>query len=79
MAARFKIIHDTNANVADMGAMYMHCGKCLKELPEGKSPKLWAWQQCAVTPEGWIQVWCVRHECNISLMKIEPKGKGDGA
>jgi len=90
MAAKFNVIHDTRFTVPDQGNAYMHCGKCLKEMPSGVSPKDYARQQAAITKEGFIQVWCTRHDCNISLMKIEAKadgairvnprkGKGDGA
>jgi hypothetical protein len=53
----------------------MHCGKCLKEMPEGVSPKEYSRQQIAITKEGWFQVWCNRHDINIALIKIEATGE----
>jgi len=50
--------------------MYMHCGKCLKEIPEGKSPKEWCHLQVGWTREG-IQIWCTRHDCNVVHIDFE--------
>jgi len=43
---------------------FIHCRECLKELPEGMSPRDYARLEVGVTPEG-IQVWCKRHEVNV--------------
>ena len=51
-------------------AAYLHCGKCLDELPEGESPQDYARTQAGWTPQG-IQVWCNRHNCNVMHMDFE--------
>jgi len=43
---------------------YMHCRKCLEELPAGVSPQTWSKNECGWTPQG-FQVWCKRHNCNV--------------
>lgn len=45
-------------------SMYLHCGKCLNELPDGVTPMEWSDVQAGWTKEG-IQIWCNRHECNV--------------
>lgn len=49
---------------------YLHCGKCIEELPEGVSPKEYCDTQTGFTPQG-LQVWCNRHECNIVHIDFE--------
>lgn len=43
---------------------YIHCGKCLEELPKKTSPKDYSMVQCGWTKKG-FQVWCNRHDLNI--------------
>ena len=43
---------------------YIHCAKCLNELPVGTSPREWAQHEVGWTRAG-LQVWCRRHECNV--------------
>ena len=51
--------------------IYFHCGKCMDEgIPKGESPKTHQRIQAGWTIEG-IQVWCVRHECNIIHIDFE--------
>jgi hypothetical protein len=50
--------------------LYIHCGKCLKEMPAGTSPKEWNRLQVGWTPMG-LQVWCVRHNCNVMHIDLE--------
>lgn len=55
--------------------LYLHCGLCLDELAIGnidKSPMEYQWIQAGWTKEG-IQLWCVRHECNILHIDFEGK------
>lgn len=49
---------------------YLHCAKCLEEMPKGTAPRDWARVQAGFTPLG-IQVWCNRHECNIVHINFE--------
>lgn len=50
--------------------MYLHCGLCLDEIPEGISPMDWSKSQVGWTKEG-LQVWCNRHECNVMHIDFE--------
>jgi len=56
--------------------MYLHCGKCIDEWkanPEIKtqqSPQDYQKVQAGWTKEG-LQVWCVRHDCNIIHVDFE--------
>lgn len=45
-------------------AAFMHCGRCLNELPAGVSPREWASLEVGWTEHG-LQVWCKRHEINV--------------
>lgn len=49
---------------------YFQCAKCIKELPPGVSPQEWARFNVGFTPQG-IQVWCVRHNCNVAHCDFE--------
>ena len=50
--------------------MYMHCGKCLDEMPDDISPRDFADTQTGWTEKG-LQVWCNRHKCNIVNIDFE--------
>lgn len=49
---------------------YLHCGLCMDECPDGISPR-----DYAQTEVGWsvlgIQLWCIRHNCNIVHIDFE--------
>lgn len=49
---------------------YMACAKCIKERPPGQSMKEFARFNVGFTPLG-IQVWCVRHDCNVVHVDFE--------
>lgn len=49
---------------------FMHCGKCLKEIPKGVSPREYARYECGWTDKGW-QLWCVRHETNVLSIDLD--------
>lgn len=44
---------------------FIHCGKCLKEIPDGISPQEWGQIEVGFTKPG-FQVWCKRHDCNVA-------------
>lgn len=48
---------------------YMHCKRCLAELPPDESPQSYARLQAGWTPEGW-QLWCVRHNMNVIAIDL---------
>ncbi len=49
---------------------FMHCSRCLDEIPEGVSPREWAQLEAGWTNPG-FQVWCKRHELNILHVDFE--------
>jgi hypothetical protein len=49
---------------------FMHCKKCLEELPEDTSPRNWAMLEIGWTVKG-FQVWCKRHEENVIHLDFE--------
>lgn len=49
---------------------YLHCGKCLDELPKGVSPREWASLEVGWTKLG-LQIWCKRHECNVTHINFQ--------
>ena len=60
---------DGPGNDQEIGA-YIHCGKCLHEIPAGTSPVEYARTEIGWTPRG-FQVWCRRHDCNILHVDFE--------
>ncbi len=45
----------------------MHCGRCIEEgVPQDMSPREWARLEVGFTPDGTIQVWCVRHDTEVA-------------
>lgn len=63
--------YETDPHVADNGAAYFHCSKCLEERPNGVSPMGWARQQVAVREDGSVQIRCTRHDLNIAVMTFD--------
>lgn len=55
---------------------YLHCGKCLsewknrREIRTKQSPRDYSKIECGWTKKG-IQIWCVRHSCNILHIDFE--------
>lgn len=43
---------------------YFQCAKCVAEIPSNVTPQDWARFNVGFTKLG-IQVWCVRHNCNV--------------
>ncbi len=48
-------------------SMFLHCKKCLEELPKDTSPREWVRIEAGWTKKG-LQVWCVRHEINVMAL-----------
>lgn len=51
---------------------FMHCGLCLKDRPNGISPRDYSQTETGFTKFG-IQIWCKRHECNIAHIDFQNK------
>jgi hypothetical protein len=49
---------------------FIHCKRCIEELPPSTSPMDWARLSVGFTPQG-IQVWCNRHEINVMHVDFE--------
>lgn len=49
---------------------YLHCGKCIEEIPDGVSPQEWQQFQVGWTEKG-LQIWCRRHDCNVCNIDFE--------
>lgn len=64
-----EITKDTRT-VEDEIEVFMHCGLCLDEKPDGVSPKDWTRLQVGWTVKG-FQVWCFRHEANVIHVDFE--------
>ena len=70
-------MNDQNQGAPDDGpgsdnhiTMFMHCGMCVEEKPGSESPENWARLSVGWTKRG-IQVWCVRHNCNVLHVDFE--------
>lgn len=50
--------------------LFIHCRRCLQEIPEGQSPQTWSRLSVGWTELG-FQVWCNRHEVNIVHVDFE--------
>lgn len=72
MKTKVQFVHDTNPNTPCEILMYTYCGMCLDELPYGMSPKDYAHTQTGWTEKG-FQIWCNRHEVNITNVVVKPK------
>lgn len=49
---------------------YVHCAKCIEELPESESPQSYRRYDIGFSKLG-LQVWCTRHDCNIIHIYFE--------
>lgn len=52
--------------------LFFNCGKCLKEMPDGESPRSYGRIICGWTVKG-FQVWCARHDVNIINLDFNGK------
>lgn len=57
----------TNENAI---VLYLHCGLCLNEKPNGVSMREYGQLEIGTTDLG-FQVWCKRHECNVVHIDYE--------
>jgi len=49
---------------------YIHCKRCLAEIPDGESARTWARFEVGFTGIG-MQIWCTRHQCNVVHIDFE--------
>jgi hypothetical protein len=71
------VTYDVDPRLPDKGHSYMHCALCMRDKPDGITPQKWARQQLAVTKEGQLQLWCVRHDVNIALLEFDVTSDDD--
>jgi hypothetical protein len=49
---------------------YLHCGLCLREIPDGVSPQQFSRIDVGWTEHG-LQIWCRRHNVNVCHIDFE--------
>ena len=63
---RIQVIHNPAFTAPSEIVSYLHCGKCIAELPPDKSPQEYAALEVGITSDGGFQVWCKRHNSNVT-------------
>jgi hypothetical protein len=58
---------DSNRNRPNGITAFMHCQRCVEEMPGDTSPSDWARLAVGLQADGTIQVWCERHQCNVAI------------
>lgn len=76
MKPRIRFVHNQERDAADQIDMYLHCEKCLKEIPPNTAPRDWARLNVGFTAHG-IQIWCVRHDLNVDDITVRLSKPGD--
>ena len=56
--------------VGEDGLMYVHCNKCIKELPEGMSPAEFADLEIVIIQGHYLGVGCKRHSIPVVIFDI---------
>ena len=64
-----KFLRDLNPTTALLAQNWINCPQCLKERPSAQPPNRWARLSIGTTPRG-LQVWCVRHDCNVAHITV---------
>jgi hypothetical protein len=63
-------VSQLNPEIKNEIQTFLHCKKCMKELPPDTSPQEFIHVEVGWTAEG-IQVWCLRHDLNVIHMDFE--------
>ena len=75
--AKVQCVHNTDYTEENKIETYMHCAKCAEEwqnLPEPKkAPGDYQRISVGFTDRGQLQVWCMRHDCNVDHMTFSVK------
>jgi len=50
--------------------LWLHCDKCLAELPAEQSPAEYSKLSVGVTDSGEAIVWCNRHHCGVVKLQL---------
>ncbi|KKK95282.1 hypothetical protein LCGC14_2674390 [marine sediment metagenome] len=51
-------------------SLFLHCGRCIDDIPEGFSPRDWMDLEVGWSEFG-LQVWCKRHNANVIHIDFE--------
>ena len=62
---------DSRKSVGNKIHQFMHCRECIEEKPFEARPRDWMRFEIGLTDEGTLQIWCVRHECNVAEIYFE--------
>lgn len=78
---RYKIVveYDTDPCTPENIKSYMHCAMCMAEWrqdSQGLSPREYARTQVGIMPDGNLQVFCTRHDCNVAVLKLSCIAQG---
>lgn len=76
------LYHDTRRDRPLEAVSFLRCGQRLREIPPGESASSWTRLSVGLTPTGAIQVWCNRHEANVTIIATKPPADldyGDGS
>jgi hypothetical protein len=58
--------------IENMIEMYLHCGDCINDRPDGISPSDYQNIQVGLINEGRaLQVWCVNHDKHMGIFDLE--------
>lgn len=68
-----KMYHDPRGDQPCEIQTYLHCGECLREIPEGVAPREWARLNFGLTGDGSLQLWCARHNINVDVISVKPR------
>jgi hypothetical protein len=68
--AKVSVVHDGKLTRKLDIVSFLNCGRCLQEKPSDVSPSEWARLNVGLTPDGSVQVWCVRHNVNVDHMTL---------
>jgi len=56
---------------------FYHCKQCLDELPEGETAALWSRLNVGPTANGYLQVWCARHDAHVLAVRPARRKKNE--
>lgn len=80
MTIRIESCYDTDPVLNEMESI-IYCQRCHREHKAGRageqSPAEYARTQVGLRGDGALQVWCVRHDCNVAVITIVAKVNDD--
>ena len=55
--------------------LYLHCTKCIEELPKGSAPNDYQHLEIGITEDSNLQVWCLRHDKEVAFFELSKHQK----